>query len=181
VIKRVFLVFTNASMRTGEGLNFDILPVEQARLQMVVARLQTMFPQMGNVVVMAEYPTFAMKTGEFLSQHFYSTVHSTAFVGLRGLIDKLGEAEEQPDLRPDTLVVSCLSFYNGDWSGNDAFYRYFSKWWNANCLLFGMPPITPHPRDGDRSVLVLDHERREVQWITNIGEGAEVSATTLSA
>lgn len=164
----MFWVFSNVNTLVGQGLNREITSEEQVRLKMVVARIEHLFHPLGNTLVLAEYPNLAMYTGHFLAQNI-SSASFDSIVGLRGILEKLRNAE------PETLVVSCLSFYKSGQSGNLTFFHQFSTWWNEHYLLIGMPSIHAHEHNGDRSILTIDYEYRRVLWVTNIGEGAETT------
>lgn len=167
MIKEVFLVFSNVNTRRGQGLRYEIDPVEEGRLRMVVARLSEMFGPFGNVAVMAQYPTFAMATGQLLAEGFDQCINEV-FVGLSGLSEEITRAGKL-----DTLFLPCLSFHDSIRGGDDVFHRVFIAWWNKHCPLFGMPSIPKHECDGERSVLLIDYHRRQVAWISNVGEAAE--------
>lgn len=163
-MKRIFIVFTNVSARTGEGTNFDVNDAEKERLDKVVNRIKTLVPELGNTLATAEYPNLAMVSARLLSLHPEINCNFRVFVGLHGFLENAqpGEVCE----RYDTLIVSCLSFYPERRSLDDRlFYDLFTKWWNESCAVFGMPRIPSHDHGGDGALLYIDHVDRIVRWI----------------
>lgn len=162
----MLLVFTNKSAIVGPGLNIDITPEEKKRLRTAVRWIKTeVILDFGTTVVMAEFPKQEMASAIFIA-HEVLKCEFNGFVRLEDFIKETEKLHKNQAI--ETLIVCCLSFAP-DRTYHEAFYPEFFRWWNERCHLFGIQMISPHTRDGDGSVLLIDYENREARWLMDIG------------